>query len=65
MADDSKSKPPKALTNAVSWQAKGIKHKKNKIFLNIVEKLNLLVSSNNTVLHREINGIVKTKPIPL
>ena len=61
MADDSKSKPPVALTNAVSWRAEGIIHKKNEIFLDVVEKLNLLVAANGTVLHSEINGAVKMK----
>mmetsp|Transcript_23495 Transcript_23495/g.28236 ORF Transcript_23495/g.28236 Transcript_23495/m.28236 type:complete len:454 (-) Transcript_23495:169-1530(-) len=61
MSEDSKSKPPVALTNAVSWRAEGIKHKKNEIFLDVVEKLNLLVAANGTVLHSEINGAVKMK----
>ena len=30
-------KPPMALTNAVSWRSEGIKHKKNEIFLDVVE----------------------------
>jgi len=61
MKEDDKSKPPVALTNAVSWRAEGIKHKKNEIFLDVVEKLNLLVAANGTVLHSEINGAVKMK----
>jgi len=61
MSEDSKSKPPVALTNAVSWRAEGIKHKKNEIFLDVVEKLNLLVATNGTVLHSEINGAVKMR----
>lgn len=61
MSEDSKSKPPVALTNAVSWRAEGIRHKKNEIFLDVVEKLNLLVAANGTVLHSEINGAVKMK----
>jgi AP-1 complex subunit mu len=61
MSEDSKSKPPVALTNAVSWRAEGIKHKKNEIFLDVVEKLNLLVAANGTVLHSEINGAVKMR----
>jgi len=55
------SKPPVALTNAVSWRSEGIKHKKNEIFLDVVEKLNLLVSANGTVLSSEIIGAVKMK----
>lgn len=61
MAEDARSKPPVALTNAVSWRAEGIKHKKNEIFLDVVEKLNLLVAANGTVLHSEIIGAVKMK----
>ena len=61
MKEDDKSKPPVALTNAVSWRSEGIKHKKNEIFLDVVEKLNLLVAANGTVLHSEINGAVKMK----
>lgn len=61
MAEDLKSKPPVALTNAVSWRSEGIKHKKNEIFLDVVEKLNLLVAANGTVLHSEILGAVKMK----
>mmetsp|Transcript_12422 Transcript_12422/g.20593 ORF Transcript_12422/g.20593 Transcript_12422/m.20593 type:complete len:456 (-) Transcript_12422:125-1492(-) len=61
MKEDDRSKPPVALTNAVSWRAEGIKHKKNEIFLDVVEKLNLLVAANGTVLHSEINGAVKMR----
>jgi len=61
MSEDIRSKPPVALTNAVSWRSEGIKHKKNEIFLDVVEKLNLLVAANGTVLHSEILGAVKMK----
>ncbi|GKY90873.1 AP-1 complex subunit mu-1 [Mayamaea pseudoterrestris] len=61
MFDPNANKPPVALTNAVSWRAEGIKHKKNEIFLDVVEKLNLLVAANGTVLHSEINGAVKMR----
>jgi len=36
-------RPPEAVTGAVSWRPQGIKHRKNEIFLDVVEKLNLLV----------------------
>lgn len=61
MAEDLRSKPPVALTNAVSWRSEGIKHKKNEIFLDVVEKLNLLVGANGNVLHSEVLGAVKMK----
>eukprot|EP00747_Dinoflagellata_sp_TGD_P102012 gnl/TRDRNA2_/TRDRNA2_168523_c0_seq4.p1 gnl/TRDRNA2_/TRDRNA2_168523_c0~~gnl/TRDRNA2_/TRDRNA2_168523_c0_seq4.p1 ORF type:complete len:452 (+),score=90.68 gnl/TRDRNA2_/TRDRNA2_168523_c0_seq4:72-1358(+) len=54
-------RPPTAVTNAVSWRSEGIKHKKNEIFLDVVEKLNLLVSSTGSVLRSEIIGALKMK----
>jgi AP-1 complex subunit mu len=58
---ESAPRPPIALTNAVSWRSEGIKHRKNEIFLDVIEKLNILVSSNGTVLHSEIIGSVQMK----
>lgn len=54
-------RPPVALTTAVSWRRENIKHRKNEVFLDVVEKLNLLVASNGTVLHSEILGAVQMK----
>jgi len=49
------------VTNAVSWRPEGIKHRKNEIFLDVVEKLNLLVNSNGTPLRSEIIGALKMR----
>merc|ERR1712066_283862 len=54
-------KVPTSVTNAVSWRSEGIKHKKNEIFLDVVERLNLLVSANGAVLRSEILGALKMK----
>ena len=35
---------PDAVTNAVSWRKQGIKHRKNEVFLDVIESVNLLVS---------------------
>jgi AP-1 complex subunit mu len=53
--------PPATVTNAVSWRGEGIKHRRNEIFLDVVEKLNLLVSTSGTVLHSEILGSIQMK----
>jgi AP-1 complex subunit mu len=37
-------RPPMAVTNAVSWRSEGIKYKKNEVFLDVIESVNLLVS---------------------
>ena len=39
-------KPPMAVTNAVSWRSEGIKYRKNEIFLDVIESVNLLVSGS-------------------
>lgn len=50
---------PAAVTGAVNWRPEGLKYRKNEVFLDIVEKVNLLVASNGTVLRSEIVGAVK------
>jgi AP-1 complex subunit mu len=55
------SKASSAAASSVSWRSEGIKYKKNEIFLDIVEKLNLMVASNGTVLRSEILGSLKMK----
>lgn len=52
---------PTAASNVVSWRTDGIKHQKNEIFLDVIEKLNILVSHNGNVLRSEILGSVKMR----
>lgn len=47
-----------AATNIVSWRPEGIKHAKNEIYLDVIEKLNILVSHTGNVLQSEIQGRV-------
>eukprot|EP00894_Picocystis_sp_ML_P002167 jgi/Pico_ML_1/52684/g3357.t1 len=54
-------KPPMAVTNAVSWRNEGIRHKKNEIFLDVVESVNLLISSNGQVVRSEVVGALKMR----
>lgn len=37
-------RPPMAVTNAVSWRSENIKYRKNEVFLDVIESVNLLVS---------------------
>jgi AP-1 complex subunit mu len=37
-------RPPVAVTNAVSWRSEGIRCRKNEVFLDVVESVNMLVS---------------------
>jgi len=54
-------KPPMAVTNAVSWRGEGIKYRKNEIFLDVIESVNLLVSGNGSILRSEILGALKMR----
>jgi AP-1 complex subunit mu len=51
-------KIPTAVSNVVSWRAEGIKHAKNEIFLDVIERLNILVSHTGNVLRSEVLGRV-------
>lgn len=50
---------PSTLTNVVSWRSEGIKYKKNEVFLDVVESVNLLVNSNGTVVRSEVAGALR------
>ena len=52
---------PSNLTNVVSWRQEGIKYKKNDVFLDVIEKVNLLVARDGTVLDSEIVGTIEMK----
>ena len=52
---------PIAVTNAVSWRKEGLKYRKNEIFVDTVEKVNLLVGSKGQVLHSEVIGALKMR----
>ncbi|KAA8498595.1 AP-1 complex subunit mu [Porphyridium purpureum] len=55
------ARPPPAVTNAVSWRSEGIKHARNEIFLDVIEKLNILISGSGNVLRSEVHGSMRVK----
>ena len=48
-------------TGAVSWRAEGLKYRKNEIFIDIVESINLSLSQRGTVLKSEVIGKIVCK----
>lgn len=54
-------RPPPAVTNAVSWRKDGIKYRKNEVFLDVVESVNLLVNAKGSTLLSEICGVIKMR----
>ncbi|CAN8175344.1 unnamed protein product, partial [Coccothraustes coccothraustes] len=56
-----KSRVPTTVTNAVSWRSEGIRYKKNEVFIDVIEAVNLLVSANGSVVLSEVVGTIKLK----
>lgn len=45
----------------MGWRTDNIKYKKNEVFLDIVEQVNMLMSSKGTVLRCDVNGKIVMK----
>ncbi|TNN41575.1 AP-1 complex subunit mu-1 [Liparis tanakae] len=56
-------RPPATVTNAVSWRSEGIKYRKNEVFMDVIESVNLLVNASGSVLRSEIVGNIKLRVV--
>ncbi|KAF8198309.1 clathrin adaptor mu subunit [Mycena galopus ATCC 62051] len=54
-------RPPTEMTGAVSWRPEGIRYKKNEVFLDVIESVNMLVNATGDVVRSEIQGVVKMR----
>lgn len=52
---------PPAVTNCVSWRSEGIKYKRNEVFLDIIESVNVIMNPNGTLVKSEVIGSVQMK----
>jgi len=50
---------PEGATGSVSWRTSNIKYRKNEVFLDVIERVNLMVSASGNVLRSEIIGTIK------
>lgn len=50
-------------TGAISWRTEGIRYRKNEMFIDIIENVNVLISNKGTVLRSDVVGqvVMKTK----
>lgn len=46
-------RPPATVTNAVSWRSEGIKYRKNEVFMDVIESVNLLVRTTYHILQKQ------------
>ena len=49
------------VNGAIEWRPLGIKHRKNEVFLDVVETINVLLNYDGEVLQSEIAGALKMK----
>ena len=47
------------ITGAIDWRREGIRHKKNEVYIDVLESVNLLMSSTGDVLRGEVAGQVQ------
>eukprot|EP01059_Diplonema_ambulator_P001305 TRINITY_DN11066_c0_g1_i1.p1 TRINITY_DN11066_c0_g1~~TRINITY_DN11066_c0_g1_i1.p1 ORF type:complete len:443 (+),score=175.23 TRINITY_DN11066_c0_g1_i1:42-1331(+) len=62
--DDGPKDLPSAMTGAIGscpWRPTGIKYKKNEVFLDVVDSINLLMNTAGEVIHSEIMGALKMR----
>jgi AP-2 complex subunit mu-1 len=51
------------ITGAIDWRREGIRYKRNEVYLDVFESVNLLMSSTGTVLRNEVAGQVVMKTL--
>ena len=60
-ADQLASKASQAGTSVVSWRPEGIKYRKNEVFLDVIESVNLTVNAQGQIIKNEVMGSVKIR----
>jgi AP-2 complex subunit mu-1 len=46
------------ITGAIDWRREGIRYKRNEVYIDVLESVNLLLSSTGAVLRQEVSGSV-------
>jgi AP-2 complex subunit mu-1 len=49
------------ITGAIDWRREGIRYRKNEVYIDVLESVNLLLSANGTVLRNDVTGQVIMK----
>eukprot|EP01006_Ploeotia_vitrea_P061167 TRINITY_DN77400_c0_g1_i1.p1 TRINITY_DN77400_c0_g1~~TRINITY_DN77400_c0_g1_i1.p1 ORF type:complete len:433 (+),score=46.20 TRINITY_DN77400_c0_g1_i1:96-1394(+) len=49
------------VTGTIGWRPPNLKYRKNEVFIDVVEDVNLLMSQQGNVLHRDVSGTVVMK----
>jgi len=54
-------KVTKQVTGAVPWRSADVKHKKNQVFIDVIETVNVLISSSGAILNADTAGRLQIK----
>lgn len=49
----------KQITGAIDWRREGIRHKKNEVYIDVLESVNLMISTSGAILRNEVTGRVQ------
>ena len=49
------------ITGVVDWRQEGIRYRKNEVYIDILENVNLLMSNTGTILSSSVSGKVMMK----
>eukprot|EP00640_Fibrocapsa_japonica_P004375 CAMPEP_0113951424 /NCGR_PEP_ID=MMETSP1339-20121228/86044_1 /TAXON_ID=94617 /ORGANISM="Fibrocapsa japonica" /LENGTH=228 /DNA_ID=CAMNT_0000959665 /DNA_START=39 /DNA_END=722 /DNA_ORIENTATION=- /assembly_acc=CAM_ASM_000762 len=49
------------ITGAIDWRRPGLRYRKNEVYIDVLESVNLLMSSNGTILENNVSGQVMMK----
>eukprot|EP01063_Lacrimia_lanifica_P027078 TRINITY_DN374_c0_g3_i1.p1 TRINITY_DN374_c0_g3~~TRINITY_DN374_c0_g3_i1.p1 ORF type:complete len:436 (+),score=177.38 TRINITY_DN374_c0_g3_i1:90-1397(+) len=44
------------VTGLIGWRKEGIKYRKNEVFIDVIEEVNVLIAQNGNVLQRDVSG---------
>ena len=47
------------ITGAIDWRREGILHKKNEVYIDLLESVNVLMSASGNILRSEVSGVVR------
>lgn len=61
LQDDQRCNGHVQVTGAVGWRKDNLRYKKNEVFLDIIEQVNMLMSNKGSVLRCDVNGKVVMK----
>ena len=61
LPDQDPTKLTSQITGAIDWRSAGLKYRKNEVFIDVLESVNMLLSTDGNVLRNDVTGQVMMK----